>query len=153
MLNLFERARARFPSTDSFKLTESLMAEIKSDVRSAKATPVRIASRLGVPIALVRFIMNETPNGTSIFSVLSEDGWGRSELRDFIITRRSASAGEWPKEDEAVIQRHRDAYDSGLIEMAQGRDGNFIILYAFPRNKPAKRDYAYFASMTELFHD
>lgn len=143
MLQLIDRARARFPSTDTFKITQTLLDEIIVDLRSAKANPVRIATRLGVPIALVRFISNETPSGVSKFTVLSDDGWGRKEIRDFIVTRKQAT-GDWPKEDAALIQRHRDAYDDGTVEMAQGRDGNFVIQYSFPRNRAVKRGYPYF---------
>lgn len=148
MLKLIDRARARFPATESFKITDSLLEEIKTDLRSAKSNPVRIATRLGVPIALVRFVSNETPSGTSNFTVLSEDGWGRHELRDFIISRKQAGA-EWPKEDELVLETHKEAYDDGLVELAQGRDGNFIIQYSFPRHKPVRRSYRYFQNEEE----
>lgn len=149
MLQLIDRARARFPSTASFKLTDTLLEEIITELRGGKANPVRIATKLGVPIALVRYVSNEIHNGPTTFTTHSEDGWGRAELRDFIVTRKLAN-GDWPKEDESIIQYYRDKYDEGIYELAQGRDGNFIILYGFPRYKKAKRTYAYFKLEEEI---
>lgn len=143
MLKLIDRARARFPSSDTFKITDSLIKEIQTELLAFRANPVRIATKLGVPVALVRFISNETPSGTSDFTVHSTDGWGRTELRDFVVTRKAA-IGDWSPEDKALLEGIRDAYDNGTHELAQGRDGNFIIQYAFPRNKKAKRTYRYF---------
>lgn len=142
-LSLIDRARARFPQSETFKITPSLIEEIQKELLAFRANPVRIATKLGVPIALVRYIANETPTGTSEFTVHSTDGWGRFELRDFIVTRKNAGS-EWSLEDRPKIEAIREAYDQGFIEMAQGRDGNFVIQYAFPRSKRAKRTYLYF---------
>jgi len=143
MLKLIDRARARFPATENFKITDSLIEEIKKELNAPRVNPVRIATKLGVPIALVRFISNETPSQVSDFTIHSEDGWGRPELRDFIVTRKLA-AGDWPSEDRATIEKLREQYDEGLVELAQGRDGNFVIQYVFYRSKKAKRSYPYF---------
>ena len=150
MLKLIDRARARFPATENFKITQSLIDEIIVELRSSKANPVRIATKLGVPIALIRYITNETPSSTGNFTAVSDDGWGRPELRDFIVTRKQASSSEWDKADEALIQQTRDRYDAGEIEMAQGRDSNFIIQYAFPRSRMAKRLQPYFKLEEEI---
>lgn len=144
MIKLVDRARARFPDTDKVKVTETLIAEIKNDLASDKNTPVKIATRLGVPVALVRFISNEMPQPSGVFLAVSEDGWGREELRPYIVARKRALSDSWDAEDEAALQKARDNYDAGIVEMAQGRDGIFIIQYAFPRRKHIKRDMPWF---------
>lgn len=143
MLNLTDRARARFPDNDKFKITTLLVEEITAELKIARANPVRIAAKLGVPASLVRYIYNELPQPGSVFTTHSEDGWGRPELRDFIVTRKLAHS-EWADEDKVVFERLRDRYDAGEIELAQGRDGNFVIQYAFVRSKNAKRETAWF---------
>lgn len=143
MLNLTDRARARFPDTEKFKVTSLLIDEITTELKSPRAHPIRIATKLGVPTGLVRFIFNEIPQPGSGFTTHSEDGWGRKELRDFVVTRKLATS-EWPEEDRRTIEKLREDYDAGNVEIAQGRDGNFIILYSFPRSKKAKRENAWF---------
>lgn len=143
MLNLTDRARARFPDTEKFKVTSLLIDEIVSELKAPRAHPIKIATKLGVPTALVRFVFNEIPQPGSSFTTHSEDGWGRKELRDFIVARKLAYQ-EWPEEYSKMFEKLREQYDEGDIEMAQGRDGNFVIQYVFPRSKKAKRDNAWF---------
>lgn len=143
MLNLTDRARARFPDNEKFKVTSLLINEIVEELKSPRAHPIKIATKFGVPTALVRFIYNEIPQPGSVFTTHSDDGWGRSELRDFIVTRKLAYQ-EWPEEDRETIEGLRERYDNGEIELAQGRDGNFVIQYAFPRSKTAKRREPWF---------
>jgi hypothetical protein len=143
MLNLTDRARARFPDTEKFKVTSLLIDEITAELKAPRAHPIRIATKFGVPTALVRFVHNEIPQPGSTFTTHSEDGWGRKELRDFIVTRKLAHQ-EWAEEDKHTIENLRERYDAGEIELAQGRDGNFVIQYAFVRSKKAKRETAWF---------
>lgn len=143
MLSITERARARYPDTPKFKVTELLIAEIATQLVAPRANPVRIATKLGVPASLVRFIYNEIPQPGSAFTTHSNDGWGRPELRDFVVCRKLAGT-DWTTEDQALMAPLRDQYDDGLIELAQGRDGDFIIQYAFRRSKPVKRENKWF---------
>lgn len=74
----------------------------------------------------------------------SDDGRGPRHLRKHIVAIRHVD-GDWPKNDAIQIARRK--YDNGDVEMAQGRDGFHIILYAFPRKRRAKRVNPWFARM------
>lgn len=145
---LTERAKTRFPEKEGFRVTETLVSDLTRELKSGKTTPVKVATRYGVPVSLVRFIMEETPSPNTVFTKHSEDGWGRTALRPHIVTRKKADEA-WKPEDEAIILEARNAYDAGDVEMCQGRDGDFIILYAVKRKKKANRDYAYFEMESE----
>lgn len=67
---------------------------------------------------------------------------GRENLRPFIISVRHAYAA-WPEEDRNVLQRARQSYDAGTHLMVQGRDGPWIIQYAWKRNR-AVTPFTYF---------
>lgn len=146
--SLTERAQARFPDREGFRVTETLVNELVRELRSPKNTPVRVATRYGVPVSLVRFLMQETPSPTSVFTKHSEDGWGRKSLRPYIVARKGADEA-WKEEDKEAIEKARVEYDAGLVELCQGRDSDFIILYAVKRKKPAKRSYKYFEIIEE----
>ena len=74
--------------------------------------------------------------------VQSEDRRGREDLRKYIVAIRHVE-GAWPESD--ALRRARKDYDEGRVELAQGRDGLNIILYALPRRTQAKRTQAWFA--------
>lgn len=63
----------------------------------------------------------------------SPDGLGRLELRQYIIAVKHVDA-EWPD-----VEKYRDLYDEGKIEMFMARDGYNCILYAKNRKIKAKR--------------
>lgn len=69
------------------------------------------------------------------------DGYGRPELRPYLIARRTKHE---PWDNQATIASAREEYDAGTIEMCQGRDGDFLLLYRIPRKVPAK-PRAYFS--------
>lgn len=146
LYSLTELVSARFPSTEGFRVTETLVADIQKELDNTKlrTNPVKIAARFGVPPAMVRFIMQETPSPNTEFTKLSEDGWGRKELRPFLVSRKASGDG-WPEADEAKIEEVREAYDAGLVEICQGRDGDFILLYAIVRKRQVKRVCPYFS--------
>lgn len=149
MLSLYDRAKSRFQETPTFRITETLLETLKQELKSPKAqTPVRIANQFGVPVSLVRFISEELPTGTSKFEQHSEDGFGRAELRQYIVARKLA-AGQWAREDQEAIDKARQDYDDGKSEMVQGRDGDFVIQYSIPRRRQARRDYPYFTLQEE----
>lgn len=61
---------------------------------------------------------------------------GRSELEKYKVATIRTTA-TWPSTPE--IQKARDEYDEGLVELATGRHGNYLTLYKFPRTTRAKR--------------
>lgn len=87
-----------------------------------------IAKRLKISAIAVRNFDILTNNRYRI----SADGYGKMKLRPFIISRRYIDA-DWPAMDDAVIQRARQEYDEGKIEMVTARDGFYQVLYRIPR--------------------
>ena len=63
---------------------------------------------------------------------VSDDGYGRPELRKYIISRRYVDA-EWPAIDDVIIERTRQEYDKGKVDMTMARDGFYQVLYRIPR--------------------
>jgi len=45
----------------------------------------------------------------------------------------------WPDEDQLRIRHFRKLHDQGRVNICQGRDGDFFILYAMPNRTPVKR--------------
>lgn len=74
------------------------------------------------------------------YPVLSEDGLGRQELRQFIVDVKHVNSS-WPRISQAVY----DAYDDGTVDVCQGRDGDTIILYAIPRQRVDRERRPYFS--------
>jgi hypothetical protein len=66
-------------------------------------------------------------------------GWGRVKMQKYIISRRFYAA-EWPREDLERIKTHQIFYDKGMVNMTQGRDGNYILLYSIPTKRTEKRE-------------
>lgn len=144
--SLVQRAGERFPPQDGFRVTESLIEDIKKELKHGRANPVKIATKFGVPSSLVRYIESEIPNPNTEFTRHSDDGWGRIELRRYIIARQLAGEA-WSDADEDKIAEARKQYDDGLVEICRGRDGDFILLYAITRKRPIKRGYKYFEEL------
>lgn len=80
--------------------------------------------------------------------VVSEDGYGKDTLRPFIISRRYVD-NDWPAMDDLVINKARDNYDAGTVEMVTARDGFYQILYSIPREIIAKNRKPYFTRSEE----
>ena len=135
-----------YPTTGKFTINEGLVENIIRGLRGvSKPNLAKVAHENGVPIGLVRVVYDELPVTSSSFTRLSEDGWGRQELRDYIVSRKKVD-GSWPDSDNKIIVEARQKYDDGLIELCQGRDGDFTILYAIPRRSIIRRR-PYFVNM------
>jgi hypothetical protein len=63
-------------------------------------------------------------------------GWGRPSLQRHIISRRKATAPNWPLEDAQTIIDHKRQHDQGRVIMCQGRDQDYILQYAIPTKRP-----------------
>jgi hypothetical protein len=94
--------------------------------------PRAVARDLGIPLSAVR----PTLISSRRFEPISEDGYGRPKLRQYIVSRKNCHDTTWPKDDLLKINVARHRYDAGEIEMCQGRDGDWFILYAIPRARP-----------------
>lgn len=150
--SLLEMVTERFPPTDSFHVTETLIVELQRELKGNRPNPVRIAARYGVPAAMVRYIMQESPSPNTTFSKVSEDGWGQPNLRPYLVSRKAAGDG-WPEEDKEKIEVERENYDDGISEMCQGRDGDFILLYSIPRKRKINRRYRTFSEDIVEYED
>ncbi len=78
----------------------------------------------------------------------SEDGYGRANLRSFIISRRYIDS-DWPAMDDEAIAKARSDYDAGTIEVVTARDGFHQILYRIPRKVRDVKRKPYFIKATE----
>lgn len=75
--------------------------------------------------------------------VVSNDGYGKPELRKFIISRRYIDS-PWPVEDSERIEKVQKEYDEGKVDMITGRDGFYQMLYRIPRQIIDKKRKPYF---------
>lgn len=107
--------------------------QVVYEYKRLNRSPFRVSKATGIPVHIVWAIIEENePLLTS-----QKEYWGgegRPELREFTVARRRVSAGQWDNEEPAIAQARAD-YEAGIIDMATGRDGGWLILYAFPRKK------------------
>lgn len=107
------------------------------------------------------------------------DGFGRPSLRRYIVARcyiqpkeswdrgsdlppetrstrhilgmrNGVPLGGWDNKDPAIVEA-REKHDAGTHEMCRARDGDWLILYAIPRKRPAVRHAPYFKLSPEAF--
>lgn len=71
---------------------------------------------------------------------------GRAPLRRFIISVRHRNNPGWPLQDREAIERAREGYDRGLVDMYQGAEGPWIIQYARNRSRKDYRRQPWFTS-------
>lgn len=105
-----------------------------------KRSPYKVAKAVGISTRDVLVIVDEHGHKTSEI-IERHDGWGRPEIREFLVGRKVATE-LWDNTIPA-IEAARAAYEAGTVEMAIGRDGRWLLLYAFPRKVTCPRP-AYF---------
>lgn len=123
-------------------LVDNLLPKQKEELQSLLIRGrdyLYIARKLKISATTVRNF-DVITNGRN---VVSDDGYGRKELRKYIISRRYIDS-EWPAMDDIVIENARKDYDKGKIELVTGRDGFYQLLYRIPRQRIAKRRKPYF---------
>lgn len=67
------------------------------------------------------------------------EGWGRVPMQKHILSRRYF-VNEWPAEDFLMIKKYQVLFDRGVVNICQGRDDKYLILYAIPLKKIVKRE-------------
>ncbi len=97
--------------------------------------PHDISERLQIPLQKAKEMVTHAS-----FEVT---GWGPARKQRHIISRRR-SMGEWNQDDQLRIHYYRKLHDQGRINLCQGRDGDFFILYAMPNKVAVKRDTYFF---------
>jgi hypothetical protein len=93
------------------------------------------------PIDGIHFVVPVRPRPTAP---------GRTELRSRIISIRHQDEAGWPVEDRSKIERARDMFDRGMVELAQARVGGWVIQYAFPRTRKARNRAPWFTPLNVL---
>jgi len=113
------------------------MFDIPSDIRSEifrsllrTRSPFRTAKDTGYNIRMVLQVHEEESGPKSSYEE-RHGGFGPQEKRQFSVARKKA----WASWDNNLpeVARARQAYEEGTVELATGRDGDYTILYAFPR--------------------
>lgn len=124
-------------------ISERKIEETLEEIKRFSTDYVRISKKVGLSPITVRDI-DITINRRF---VITEDGYGRYDIRRRLIARRHVDTDGWD-ETNAVIRAAKSEYDNGTVELATGRDGFWLLLYRFPRRvKDAKRE-PYFTGET-----
>ena len=118
---------------------------ILEDLAKPNADVSKIARVYGYPARMIRELLCSEPAPATFEE--QNGGRGRESLQKYIVSRTLAGAA-WPELDREIIEKARLDYDAGVIEMCQGRDGDWIILYAIPRTKVTER-HPYFTAIPE----
>jgi hypothetical protein len=121
----------------------TITPEIQSEILAEYAknpqrfSPFRTAKALGVPIQDVMATVDKSKDLTARMTVRF-DGYGRPEMQDYFVARRRAMAQGWDNNEEVIAQA-RANFEEGTHDMATGRDGPWLILYAIPRRRKTPR--------------
>jgi hypothetical protein len=135
------------------RISPETRAMILEDLKVPGADISRVSRHYGVPLRILRDMATETPVPTSVSGSLETNGgFGRPELIRFTLSRTLAGM-PWPIEDQGAIDAARINYDAGFLEMCQGRDGNWLILYAIPRREVAVRASKYFVRRDGYYYE
>ena len=62
-------------------------------------------------------------------------GQGPDAMQKYLIARREVFSDQGWNHNDAKIKQARELYDEGKVEMATGRDGLVLLLYAIPRRE------------------
>jgi hypothetical protein len=114
---------------------KQLILQTLKDTKESNGSYSKTVRKLSIPTPVVEYVdvvenkrFNYTPEGR-----------GRELLQKYIIAIKDVRNGEDWDNDSQEISEARKAYDDGRIEMATGRDGFNLILYAIPRVEQAIR--------------
>jgi len=122
------------------ELTPAIREEILRDLRKTRA-PARTAKNLGYRIHLVLQVQEEDNHPRTVRQEMY-GGMGRPEMQKYIVARKRAWE-TWNNEDNDIATA-RNMYEGGVVELATGRDGDWLILYSIPRVKRVKDREGYF---------
>ncbi len=114
---------------------KQLILNTLKECKESHGSYSKTVRKLSIPTPVVEYVdvvenkrFNYTPEGR-----------GREALQKFIVAIKDVRDGEDWDNDSPEISEARKAYDDGRIEMATGRDGFNMILYAIPRVEQAVR--------------
>lgn len=123
-------------------ISQATKEMLLEELEKPNADVQRIARLYGIPSRILRDLQGGEQEPATFAE--KNGGFGRPELQQFIVSRTRAGAS-WPTSDSEAIEKARESYDKGFVEVCQGRDGNWIILYAIPRLMPDIGRQVYFS--------
>jgi hypothetical protein len=116
---------------------------ILEEMGRANADVHRVSRQYGIPVRIIRQLTG-IARPTATFQE-RHGGFGRPELQQYIVSRTRVLR-PWPDADAAALGCARVLYDAGIVEMCQGRDGDWIIQYSIPRLRQALKREPYFSA-------
>lgn len=132
----------QFFSEETKQLVIDTLRDNKGDERLT-------AHQLGLTEAQVRWV-DVIVNKKFDVSIV---GKGRPELQPYIVAIRDKNFEPVWDNTNPKIQKARDLYDEGKVEVLTGVDGDNVILYAIPRRFPDEDRGVYFAHIEEEVND
>ena len=109
---------------------------MNEDILKRTRGPHYISEELGIPLTKAQEMVDKADFEVS--------GWGPGKKQKHIGARRRSMA-HWSEDDQLRIHHYRKLHDQGRVNLCQGRDGDFFLLYAMP-NKSALSRMTYFYS-------
>ena len=126
-------------------LTEDQERKILSALRDFEGDYTKVARKLSISERSIQGVdmrYNKKFNYTPL-------GRGPQPMQRFIVAIRDvAHAAGWDNTDDRIKQA-RKHYDAGEVEIATGRDGFNLIMYAIPRREKIRRK-PYFSAPAQL---
>lgn len=124
----------------NIELTPAVRGEIIAELRKVRGAASKVAKNLGYPLVLVLEVKDEMDSIPRSVREEQHGGYGRPELRDFLVARKRAHES-WDNTDPAIADA-RNSYEAGSHDMCTGRDGDWLLLYLIPQDKVTPRpDY------------
>ena len=129
------------------RIESSTKALLQDFIKKHGYDASKIANRMGWQLSRTKYWLKVLEKENLEEAVFTEKhgGYGRPEMRCYIVARRHVNK-TWARQDSQAIEQARRLYDEGKSEMATGRDGRWIILYSIPRNSKAIRTNSWFGS-------
>lgn len=111
------------------------MSELDKDIKEEYAkhrSLFKTAKRLDVTIDYVISVVGEeTVEDLPDTSTCAFDGYGDPSKRQYLVAR-SLAKETWDN-DRPEVTEARAKYEAGTHDLATGRDGPWVLLYAFPK--------------------
>lgn len=113
-------------------LSEEIIEDVLLEYKRTRS-PFRTANLTGLDASVVWAIIEQHADKLSTYPE-RHGGYGRSDIEQYIVARRKVSSRSWDNTEPAIADA-RLSYERGTHDLATGRDGGWLILYAIPRKK------------------